>query len=129
LDDCSLTAAGARPILEAVCGHRGLEVLSIGGNTAGSVAMTAAMELLSSNGGSLRRLNLEGNGLRDRDVEKLAGALREDPEALWVRVGYHPKGLWLGELRKLGRERALREHRDPLDQAFIDTFVPPTYGQ
>ena len=123
LDECQLTAAGARPILDSLSMHRVVRELHIGGNTTGSVAASGSSLLLSVNGGCLERLNLEGNGLRLGDVEQLGATLHEDSCLVWLRLGYPRKGIHMQDLTRMGKQKALQLFRDPLDQAFIDKYL------
>jgi len=77
LTSCSLTAAGAGPVLEALVLHKKVCDLNLTDNTAGSVVLTKVAKLLPVNGGSLRSLRIAGNGLSDHQVQSLVDLVQQ----------------------------------------------------
>jgi len=122
LDSCSLTAAGAGPVLEALAAHKSIRDLNLANNTAGSVAVAGSAKLLCVNGGVLQQLRIGGNGLRSHQVQELAHNISKDGMLKILSVG--SKDIQLCRLEDIDAMQLQILRHDSSNVAVLDVLMP-----
>lgn len=122
LESCSLTAAGAGPILEALAAHKSVRDLNLANNTAGSMACAGSVKLLCAHGGMLQQLRIGGNGLRSHQVQELARDISNDTMFETLSVG--SKDIQLRRLVDAGAMQLQVLRHDSLNAAVLDVLIP-----